>query len=108
PTFAGAVLALRIVYRNIATGQPEASTSRGTSGLKASRRTCTGNWGSAKAMRANGYAPVKVASARRGRPGALFEPRPLEFISYGGWRRDSNTRATGPSSPTLAQMAGKA
>src|ERR1035437_7844801 len=60
----------------MATGSPLSSGSWGMKGVKASRETRTGRAGSAKSMRARGNSPVKVAEARRTRPGAFLEPSP--------------------------------
>jgi hypothetical protein len=77
-TLAGAAPGLETRYRRMATGRPESSGSWGMKGVKASSETRTGSLGSAKSMRARGNSPVKVAEARRVRPGALLVPSPLE------------------------------
>src|ERR1039458_2658906 len=55
----------------MATGRPLSGGSWGRKGVKSSSETRTGRAGSAKSMRARGNSPVKVALARRTRPGAL-------------------------------------
>src|SRR5215472_6625345 len=105
--FAGAVPGLDTRYRRMATGRPESSGSCGMKGENASSETRTGRVESVKSMRASGNSPVNRAEARRVRPGALRVPRPLD-PSYGGWMRDSSTRATALRFPACAQIAGKA
>ena len=61
-----------------------------------------GHW-----VRAKGNSPVNDAFASRVNPGAFCEPNPLD-PSYGGNKRDSNTRATGLPFPACAQMHGNA
>jgi len=87
--------------------QVRSAGSWGMKGEKASSETLTGKVESEKSTRASGNSPVKVAEARRVRPGTLLAPSPLE-PSKGGWMRDSSTRAMGLRSPACAQMAGKA
>src|SRR5581483_2147091 len=60
-TFACSFAVFATRYRSTATGNPEASASRGTIGVNASRPTVTGRVWSWNWIVARGYSPIKLA-----------------------------------------------